>query len=217
MSDLPTLLPPNARSVERDLEQVMARLQGLSLPVSVLWNPDLCPENLLPYLAWALSVEDWDAEWPETVKRNITKTSVGIHRKKGTVGAVKDALAALGMDINLTEWFENGAAPHTFRLDVLVEEVFKAGFNVNPHLFSEVDRVIRNIKPVRSHYDMRLGERLRTDVFAWTGHRVKARESQPIAFDVPTRTYPSDAFVRTAERQVMVEVAAIEPIERSAA
>lgn len=69
---------------------------GLEAPIATLWDPMNCPAGILPWLAWALSVDDWDADWPEGTKRNAIAASIAIHRRKGTPRAVKDALAAAG-------------------------------------------------------------------------------------------------------------------------
>lgn len=170
MSDIKQLLPPSVTSSEVSIETVMAeRTDGIDAPISRLWNVDSCPEGVLPFMAWAFSVEVWDHSWAETVKRRVIRDAIGIHRIKGTRGAVEASLASLGMEIDLTEWFQDGSEPHTFRLDVLIEEVFKAGFRINPFLVAEVDRVIINAKPVRSRYEMRLGERMSADVYLRTG------------------------------------------------
>ena len=76
----------------------------------------LCPEALLPWLAWALSVDDWDSLWPESIKRNLIAESISIHRIKGTVSAIRRVLRVLGVEAELSEWFDHGGIPHTFRL-----------------------------------------------------------------------------------------------------
>lgn len=96
MSDLPTLLPPNAQPIEYDLEQFPARHQDFAAPIRMLWSTDACPAHMLPWLAWAFSVDDWDPDWPEETKRSAVAASIAIHRRKGTIGAVRNALAAFG-------------------------------------------------------------------------------------------------------------------------
>lgn len=97
MSDPQALLPPSAKPSLKVIEAVMAeRTIGIEAPIATLWNPETCPANILPWLAWALSVDNWDANWSEGTKRNAIAASVAIHRRKGTVRAVKDALAAAG-------------------------------------------------------------------------------------------------------------------------
>jgi hypothetical protein len=52
----------------------------------------------LPWLAWALSVDEWDETWTEAQKRETVAASYAVHSKKGTPYAVRHALEALGYD-----------------------------------------------------------------------------------------------------------------------
>jgi len=104
MSEFAPLLPPNATDAERGVERAGRRLDQMAVPVRHLWNPDTCPAAHLPWLAWALSVDIWDTTWPETSKREVLRRSVAVHRRKGTVGAVRDALGAVGYrDVRILE------------------------------------------------------------------------------------------------------------------
>jgi phage tail P2-like protein len=105
MSD-DSLLPPNATPVERGFEAAGARITALPVPVRDTWNPATCPATLLPWLAWALSVDNWDPTWTEGQQRAVIAASVAVHRRKGTVAAVREALAAAGYgDASLIEEF----------------------------------------------------------------------------------------------------------------
>ena len=172
MSDLPTLLPPNASALERDAEQVSAqRSADIPVVLSSLWNADKCDARWLGWLAWALSVDVWEADWSEDQKRNVLRESMAIHRVKGTVGAVRRALGALGFDIDITEWFEYGGTPHTFRLDATADDIFASGRAVNVSLLDLIADVIENVKPVRSHLDkLRIGERFQSDQSVRSAH-----------------------------------------------
>lgn len=120
MSDL---LPANATDQERAISNTLDR----PVPVIVreVWNPDTCPVALLPWLAWAFSVDTWDSAWTEAQKRGVIKASVAVHEKKGTIGALKAGLAGLGYDIDVTEWFQKSPIgdPYTFSLLVNLEDV----------------------------------------------------------------------------------------------
>lgn len=61
-----------------------------------LWDVDHCPLQLLPWLAWSLNVDTWTSDWPESYKRQILRNAQEIQAIKGTIGAVKQALADLG-------------------------------------------------------------------------------------------------------------------------
>ncbi len=100
------LLPPNATKTEIGLSLTLARIEGLPAPARLMWNPDTCPLAFLPWLAWSLSVDEWDGDWPEEVKRTVIRASIDIHRRKGTLWAVKSALTAAGYgDAVVTEFF----------------------------------------------------------------------------------------------------------------
>ena len=55
-----------------------------------------CPAALLPWLAWGLSVDDWDSSWPEPVKRAVIAASADVHRHKGSVWSIRRMLALAG-------------------------------------------------------------------------------------------------------------------------
>lgn len=92
-----TLLPPSSTPLERALDQTAAaRLAALPSVVASLWNADTCPPALLPYLAWAMSVDEWNDGWGVDKKRAVIKESRYIHQHKGTISAIKRALTAIG-------------------------------------------------------------------------------------------------------------------------
>lgn len=102
------LLPPNATPQERALSLATARVLDVpTAPVRKLWSPWECPADVLPWLAWSLAVEPWRSEWPEHRKRAAIAASISTHRIKGTVGAVRRALAMLGFDVEFDEESES--------------------------------------------------------------------------------------------------------------
>ncbi|MEN1451482.1 phage tail protein I, partial [Pseudomonas aeruginosa] len=56
------LLPRNATELEQLAAQALADIQRVPIPLRTLWNPSTCPVPLLPYLAWAFSVDRWDSK-----------------------------------------------------------------------------------------------------------------------------------------------------------
>lgn len=88
ISSADDLLPGNATRFERAL--LAAELHHkIDVSIGVLWRPDECPEALLPYLAWALSVDVWSEAWPVLKKRDVIKQSVELHRLKGTLEGIR--------------------------------------------------------------------------------------------------------------------------------
>ena len=80
------LLPPSATKQERALALATSRVSDVPLPIRTLWNPDTCPLELLPWLAWALSVDTWDPNWSESIKRAVNglPTAAEVVAKKGS-------------------------------------------------------------------------------------------------------------------------------------
>lgn len=97
MTPMATLLPPSSTPLERAVDLTAAqRLAALPAIVTSLWNADTCPAALLPYLAWAMSVDEWNDGWGVDKKRAVIKESSYIHQHKGTLSAIKRALTAIG-------------------------------------------------------------------------------------------------------------------------
>lgn len=94
-----SLLPPNSTQLERDIEQVTSRISDVPTPAYSPFDIDAAPAALLPWIAWALSVDRWDPDWPVSTKREVLKASVEVHRHKGTKSAIRAAIAAAGYEI----------------------------------------------------------------------------------------------------------------------
>ncbi|MFK7866218.1 MAG: phage tail protein I [Alphaproteobacteria bacterium] len=117
LNETQTILPPNATPLERAAEQATAtRIEAIPVPIENLINVDHCPAGFLPFLAWGLSVEDWDSDWSDNIKRQVIKSSFAIHKIKGTVAAVEMALNALDIPAILQEWFEYNGDPYHYRI-----------------------------------------------------------------------------------------------------
>ncbi|MFM2041548.1 MAG: hypothetical protein RLY86_124 [Pseudomonadota bacterium] len=145
-----SLLPPNATSLEKALDLTVSRLSDVDVPVRDLWSPDRCPPQVLPWLAWALSVDAWDEAWPEQVQREALRSAWYTHAHKGTRGAVLAALAPYGLRCDVVEWWQHGGAPHTYalRAEVLPPPVHRpASAAAQAGLLATLARVA----PARSH------------------------------------------------------------------
>lgn len=89
------LLPPWRGPAELALVAA-GQTPPLEVPIDRLWDPERCPAALLPWLAWAFLVEDWDADWPEWRKRDVVAGAIALHRMRGTVAAVRRVLEITG-------------------------------------------------------------------------------------------------------------------------
>ncbi len=141
------LLPKNSTTLEKNLSTT-TDFSGIDVPIRDVWNTDKCPLTLLPWLAWAFSVDEWDASWTEQQKRDAIKASYSVHRHKGTIGAVKAALAALGFSVRVQEWFNQipYGEPYTFKLLIAIDQV---GFDFDG--LKKMQKVVNSAKNIRSH------------------------------------------------------------------
>ncbi|MGV8004498.1 phage tail protein I [Photorhabdus temperata subsp. temperata] len=140
------LLPTGSTALEVAAAKACAQLQDISVPLRQLWNPITCPKALLPYLAWAWSVDRWDEHWPESIKREVIKNSLFLHKHKGTIGAIRRVVEPLGYLIKVQEWWQTHDPAGTFRLDVGVLDN-----GITEETFFELERLISDAKPVSRH------------------------------------------------------------------
>jgi phage tail P2-like protein len=141
-----SLLPLNSTPLERAIEATFA--EDTLIPLRTLYNPDTCPVHLLPHLAWAWSVDRWDPNWSEPVKRAAIKASFYIHAHKGTIGALRRVVEPLGYLIEIVEWFNTvpQGVPGTFALKVGVLDT-----GITEEMYQELERLIDDAKPVSRH------------------------------------------------------------------
>lgn len=154
-----TLLPPSASVQERAIEQTIVRSSDFSPDYVRNWVPADVPENILPWLAWAYSVDEWAASWPLDVRRDYTEQSYFIHRHKGTVGAVRRALRSVtgGDEMTLEEWFQCNGPVHTFTVTAEAFDLWlRDGPPISPEFYRQIRAVVYASKPVRSHWELRV-------------------------------------------------------------
>lgn len=201
MSDIATLLPPNASPQLRAIEAAMAEpLVGADALIAALAHVDHCPVHILPWMAWAFSVEVWESEWPDDVKRAAIRSAIQVHRLKGTVAGIKAALNAIGFAAELTEWFEAegqaaGMSSHEFGLvlDVL------HGAQSLAKIQQALD-VLANTKPVRSHL-------VSVQITAGTPAQLAAKPALAMGSTMQTRF--SGPAIQIHERVIALRPAAV--------
>ncbi|EPQ0922871.1 phage tail protein I [Klebsiella oxytoca] len=144
MSD--RLLPVGSSPLEVAAAAALSEIQRVPVPLRTLWNWRTCPVKLLPYLAWALSVDKWDEKWPEAIKRSACASSFFVHQHKGTISALRRVLEPLGFLIEVHEWWQLNEEPGTFRLVVDV-----LNNSVTDEIYQEIERLIEDAKPASRH------------------------------------------------------------------
>lgn len=142
------LLPHNATELERLAAEALAQIERVPVPLRELWNPDTCPIELLPFLAWAFSVDRWSQAWPESAKRNAIKAAYFIHAHKGTIGALRRVVEPLGYLIEVVEWWQTQplGVPGTFALKIGVLDT-----GITEPMYQELVWLIDDARPVSRH------------------------------------------------------------------
>lgn len=149
-----SLLPPNATAAERALEAAMRAGIDLSA-VGELWNPETCPADVLPFLAWGLAISHWDADWSEAQKRAAIADAIPFHQVKGTRAAVEQILARFHPLLSIVEWWQANPrrTPHTFEVRA---PAGPGGIDASFLTTETAEAIIRDVaaaKPLRSHFD----------------------------------------------------------------
>jgi len=180
------LLPPNSTDLERKLSFYSTRIEALSVVTEQLMDASLCPEDMLPWLAWAMSVDIWRDEWNETIKRGQIEDSIRNHKRQGTRAAVRHAVRVVlafadvpeRNDINniteydnsfeIKEWWENNELdgvsaekkkqPHTFELKLLIGKgVLGSRGILGRELYQELRKAIDTVRPISTRYTLSIG------------------------------------------------------------
>ena len=142
------LLPTNASELERLAAEAFAQIERTPIPLRELWNPDTCPVELLPILAWSFSVDRRSQAWPVSAKRNAIKAAYFIHAHKGTIGALRRVVEPLGYLIEVREWWQEAplGVPGTFRLLIGVLDT-----GITEAMYQELSWLIDDAKPLSRH------------------------------------------------------------------
>lgn len=160
-----SLLPPSASDFMRGAEVATWRVSDLPVDLKTLWNPDECPVALLPYLAWALSVDRWDKGWSEQTKRQVIKSAWLVHRQKGTIAALRRVVEPFGFLIKVVEWWQNGGERGTFQLEIGVSDS-----GITEETYLELERLIADAKPCSRHLTgLAISMQAKGEVYAHAG------------------------------------------------
>ncbi|MEN4716069.1 phage tail protein I [Pantoea agglomerans] len=143
-----------------------AELENVPVPLRQLWDTLTCPAGFLPYLAWVLSVDRWDENWPVATKRRVIHSAWFIHCHKGTIVAIRRVVEPLGYLINVTEWWKTNNEPSTFRLDIGVLET-----GITEVMYLEMERLIADANPASRHLiGLTIPQDIKGDVYIGAAH-----------------------------------------------
>ncbi len=150
MTGYQSLLPKNTSKLEQRAAETLAEIRRVPIPLRDLLSPERCPEQLLPYLAWAFSVDRWHTNWPVETKRKAIKDAYYVHAHKGTIGALRRVVEPLGYTLEVLEWWQQDPAgtPGTFSIGI-----DQGNLPMPNETQIELIRLIDDAKPVSRQFD----------------------------------------------------------------
>lgn len=99
-------------AVQRQILKVISEISNLKIYISI----DTQPESVLDELGWQFNIPEYASTLPIDAKRNLVKTAITTHRRRGTVAAVRQVVTDIFGDARLEEWFEYGGKPYYFKV-----------------------------------------------------------------------------------------------------
>lgn len=163
MTDRPKrsdLLPSHAFPRERVIADTDGRLEDIDFDlIRRVRSPDEAPAGFLPYLAWERSVDVWDPQWPQAIKRAVVTAAPIVHRYKGTRYAVEAALGALQVDARFEEWFDQApqGPAYTFTVKAYARARLYDGPVLDARLIKVVYASIMRTKPLSRAFKLVVG------------------------------------------------------------
>ena len=139
------LLPPNTTQLEKKITEVSATAFNLNGDLSSLVRIDDAPSDYLSILAWQFSVDRWQDDWPDEVKRAQIKNSIKVHRHKGTNYALRTIVESFGYSLTLHEWWQEIPTnePGTFQITIDTN-----GNSLNESTYKTLTELLYDAKPL---------------------------------------------------------------------
>lgn len=120
--DLTRLLPPTLKQDPKmiALSKIIAgelKKTNAEIRKNIIYaRIDELDEQTLDVLGYDLHVDWYDYGYPIEAKRAVIKDSVRVHKRLGTLYAVRTALGSVYPESEVEEWFDYNGRPHTFRV-----------------------------------------------------------------------------------------------------
>lgn len=101
-----------AKSIGKELQRTSGEIRK-----NIIYDRiDELDEEAVDALAYDLHVDWYNLNYPLAAKRAVVKDSVRVHKRLGTLYAVKTALGSVYPESEIEEWFDYGGEHHRFRV-----------------------------------------------------------------------------------------------------
>ena len=101
-----------AQSIGKELQRTSGEIRKNIIYARI----DELDEEAIDALAYDLHVDWYNLNYPLEAKRAVVKDSVRVHKRLGTLYAVKTALGSVYPESEIEEWFDYGGEHHRFRV-----------------------------------------------------------------------------------------------------
>lgn len=121
-TDLSDLVPQNLLEFKeisdicKALKLSLTDVTGSIYLDAIVAEFDRLPEDVIDLLAWQWHVDYYDSTADVETKRQYVRSSLEIHRHKGTKYAVNKAMSDINSKYHIREWTEYGGKPYYFRI-----------------------------------------------------------------------------------------------------
>lgn len=134
-----------AQAVQPGLDDVTDNIAAIELYSRI----DDLPEPVLHMLAWENNVAgvEWRLALTIQEKRDLVRSSFDLNRRRGTRWSVERVFDLLNLSATITEWWEEGGEPFTFK--VVVSDV--GGRGIAYEEIELLEQLVDIYKPLTRH------------------------------------------------------------------
>lgn len=158
-SPLRPLAPPASTPLSLAVDRACGeRIAGVPHDLAALGDPDRCPEQFLPALAWHAGLEDWNPDWPEAIKRAAIKSAIALARERGTWAAVRRLLDGIGAAWSRQEGPPDGLPAMTGRITI------HNGDSLDGERIASATRGLQRVKRLAFRLEVRIESGIALDV-----------------------------------------------------
>lgn len=146
------LLPPNSTRLEKSLAKQADRITAIPVGIAALHHVDSCPVPYLPWLAWSLRVEFWDATGSEAEKRQAIRDGRHFNLSRGTADALNYALQQVTPAYQLLAWHQltPKGMPFTFTVQLPEDQLYSINDIQSIHAAVDTAKSARDLYSVQA-------------------------------------------------------------------
>lgn len=136
---------PEVKALSYALQQACQLLYRYSQKLYIYSRLDEQPEEIIDLLAVELRTQYYNAELNIETKRSLVRNTLIWYMSAGTPAAVEELVATVFGEGSVSEWYEYGGAPYTFKI--------KTNAVMMADEIEYFTKLIKRVKNTRSHLE----------------------------------------------------------------